>query len=253
MTESRWHMEGLTFTIALEALGRDRLPYPLSYFPDPIEFPDDLDRSRAAAAQRLKSRFDDRLHNALTVLLEPEMRIEVYGFYGPDQTRTVRMHAGITGDTTTLAIQSPGPTRDYGTDVTITTHPTELIAHEIITRLPRLPAGTHRPFHGKRSDLTTPINSRDPIRLSPIEEFQRFFHRPRIGMGEISVFPGYTVDSRPTKNGHGFLWLDYPDDGRYLLTEEGSDEINVVGGAPGEQLRQLQSCFRETLRARAGI
>lgn len=253
MTQSRWHMEGLTFTIALEALGRDRLPYPLSYFPDPLEFPEDLDRSRAAAAQRLRSRFDDRLHNALTVLLEPEIRFEVYGFYGPAQAQTVRMHAGVTGGLATLAVQSPGPTREYGTDVTITTHPTELITHEIITRLPRLTAGTHRPFHGKRSDLNAPINSRDPIRLSPIEEIQLFFNRPRSGLGEISVFPGYTVDSRPTNDGQGYLWLDYPNDGRYLLTEVGPDNIIVVPGPPGEQLRQLRSCLRNIIPARARV
>ncbi|MFF2082613.1 ESX secretion-associated protein EspG [Nocardia sp. NPDC058176] len=248
MTGSTWQMEGLTFTIALEALGRDRLPYPLSWFPRELEFPDDLERSRAAAAQRLATRFDETLYNALAVLLEPEMRVEVYGFYGPDQTQVVRIHAGITGGTATLAVQRPGRTREYGTDITVSTHQSHRIAAEVIGRIPRLAAGSHRSFQGRRSDLHQQTYGRHPTRLSPAEDTQRFFRRPRSGMGEITVLPGFALDSKPTDDGRAFLWLDYPNDGRYLLHEHSADDIAVTPGAPDEILRQLQDRIDATAR-----
>ncbi|WP_278264287.1 ESX secretion-associated protein EspG [Nocardia sp. AG03] len=248
MTGSTWQMEGLTFTIALEALGRDRLPYPLSWFPRDLEFPGDLERSRATAAQRLASRFDEALYSALAVLLEPEMRIEVYGFYGPDQSQVVRIHAGISGHTATLAVQRPGPTREYGTDITVSTHQSHRIAAEVIGRLPRLSAGGHRPFHGRRSEMEQPTYGRHPTRLSPVEEMQRFFRRERIGMGEITVLPGFALDSKPTDDGRAFLWLDYPNDGRYLLHELSADDISITPGPPDELLRQLQERVDATAR-----
>ncbi|MFE3543424.1 ESX secretion-associated protein EspG [Nocardia sp. NPDC059177] len=249
MTGSTWQMEGLTFTIALEALGRDRLPYPLSWFPNELEFPGDYTRSRAAAAQRLAPRFDETLYSALAVLLEPEMRIEVYGFYGPDQTQVVRIHAGISGSTATLAVQRPGRTREYGTDITVSTHQSHRIAAEVVGRIPRFGAGAHRPFHGRRSDLEQPTYGRHPTRLSPVEEMQRFFRRERTGMGEITVLPGFALDSTPTDDGRAFIWLDYPNDGRYLLHELSADDISVTPGAPDELLRQLQERIDATSRA----
>ncbi|MEV6360494.1 ESX secretion-associated protein EspG [Nocardia asteroides] len=236
MTGSRWRMQGLTFTIALEALGRDRLPYPLSYIPDPTEFPD-LDRSRAAAAERLRARLDDHLYHALTVLLEPEYRIEVYGFHGPEQTATVRIHAGISGELATLAVQAPGPTRRYGTEVTISTLPAIRVGQAIVALLPRVTAGSLRPVRGQRSDLDTPADG-TASRTHESAELRRFFRRPRIGTGEISVVRGAAIDSRYSA-GRGFLWLDYPDDGRYLLTDMGSDHIVAVPGTPRAIIRRI--------------
>ncbi|MFE1592264.1 ESX secretion-associated protein EspG [Nocardia sp. NPDC058705] len=250
MTGSTWQMEGLTFTIALEALGRDRLPYPLSYFPNDLEFPGELERSRVAAAQRLAGRFDETLYGALAVLLEPEMRVEVYGFYGPDQNQVVRIHAGISGDTATLAVQRPGSTREYGTDITVSTHQPHRIAAEVISRIPRLAAGGLRAFNGRRSDLEQRTYGQQPNRLTPVEETQRFFNRSRVGMGEITVLPGFALDSKPTDDGRAFIWLDYPNDGRYLLHEHGPDDISVTPGSPEELLRQLQERIDAVARAR---
>ncbi|OQS12818.1 ESX secretion-associated protein EspG [Nocardia donostiensis] len=240
MNGKRWQLDGLAFTIALEAIGRDRLPYPLSYMPEYTEHRADYERLRQHTAQRLQQVFDERFYNALTVLLEPTTRVEIEGFYGPNQTQVVRIHAGIVGDRATLANQQPGPTSEHGRDIIITEHPTRMLAAEIIARLPRTPAGTHHPFRARRSDLNAPIYSHHPTRLSPQEDMQRFLRRPRGGTGEITVYPGYTLDARPTNNGRAFLWLDYPHDGRYLLHHHNTDDFTITPGPPDELMRQLQ-------------
>jgi hypothetical protein len=119
MSENRWRLDGLAFTIAMSAMGRDRLPYPLSYQPEFIEHRDDYERLRVRTAQRLEPVFDERFHRALTTLLEPRVRIEIHGFYGPELSQVVRIHAGLADRVATVAQQLPGPDREHGRDVII--------------------------------------------------------------------------------------------------------------------------------------
>ncbi|CCF64227.1 ESX secretion-associated protein EspG [Nocardia cyriacigeorgica] len=250
MSENRWQLDGLAFTIALEALGRDRLPYPLSFRPEFVEHLDDYERMRMQAAQKVQQVFDERLYNALAILLEPQVRVEIEGFYGPQQSQVVRVHAGVVDQVATIATQQPGPTREHGRDIIITQCRSQSMAAEIVGRLPRYQGGSHRPFRARRSDLNQPVYSHHPTRLSPAEEMNRFFRRPRIGTGEITVYPDYTLDARPTDDGRAFIWLDYPDDGRYLLHHHNHDDLTVTPGPPDELIRQLQDRLRATAATR---
>lgn len=247
MTQNRWQLDGLAFTVALEAFGRDRLPYPLAFRPDFCERAEDFERLRRRAAERVQQVLDRPFYDALAVLLEPKLRVEVHGFYGPRQSQVVRMHAGIVDNVATLALQQPGPTREHGRDIVITRHPASRLAADLIVRLPAAEPGTHPAFQGRREDLRASVYSRHPTRLSPQEQLQRFFRRPRTGTGEITVYPGYTIDSRPTADGRAFIWLDYPDDGRYLLHHH-SQGFTVTPATPDELLRQLQGRINATAR-----
>lgn len=240
MSELRWRFDGLAFRIALEVLGRDRMPYPLSYRHPRVEHRDDYERECAQAAARVQRVFDERLHRALSVLLEPEVRVEVHGFQGPRAEQPVRIHAGISGQVATVAVQHPGRTREHGGDVVLTMCYSHLVATEIAARLPRFAGGRHAPFSARRSDLDRPVYSRHPNRLAPEEELARFVQRPRVGTGEISVHPGIAIDARPTDDGHAFIWLDYPDDGRYVLVNHDADAFSVSPAPVDELVRQLQ-------------
>ncbi|NEW51763.1 ESX secretion-associated protein EspG [Nocardia cyriacigeorgica] len=249
MSEYRWQLDGLAFTIALEVLGRDRLPYPLSFRPELVEHLDDYERMRMEAGQRLQRVFDERFYNALSILLEPQVRVEVEGFYGPQQSQVARVHAGVVDNVATIAVQQSGPTREHGRDIIITQCRSTAMAAEIVGKLPRYAGGSHRAFRARRSELNQPVYSRHPTRLSPAEEMNRFFRRPRIGTGEITVYPGYTLDARPTDDGRAFIWLDYPDDGRYLLHHHSTEDLTVTPGPPDEIVRQLQERLRATAAA----
>ncbi|WP_280505266.1 ESX secretion-associated protein EspG [Nocardia farcinica] len=240
MSEPRWQFDGLAFRIALEVMGRDRLPYPLSYRHARVDHRDDYERERARAARRVRDVFDERLHRALTVLLEPEVRVEVHGFHGPGADRVVRVHAGIAGQVATVAVQQPGPTREHGRDVVLTMCYAHTVATEIAARLPRFAGGGHAPFSARRSDLDRPIYNRHPNRLAPEEELARFVRRPRVGTGEISVHPGIAIDARPTDDGHAFIWLDYPNDGRYVLVNHDADAFSISPAPVDELVRQLR-------------
>ncbi|MFD4354934.1 ESX secretion-associated protein EspG [Nocardia sp. NPDC058518] len=62
---------------------------------------------------------------------------------------------------------------------------------------------------------------------------------PRTSTGEITVYPGYQVDSRPTTDGKAFLWLDYPNDGRYLIQHHDADNFTVIPRPPTELQHRL--------------
>ncbi|MFI5719658.1 ESX secretion-associated protein EspG [Nocardia sp. NPDC051750] len=250
MNGFRRQLDGYDFTLALEAMGRDRLPYPLEFLPPPMAHDDDFQRYRQQCAQRLQKVFDEPLYKALTILLEPEIRIEIYGVHGPQQNRTVRMHAGVVGRVGVLAAQLPGPTKESGGDIVLAQFRADQLAPRLVSGLPPLPAGSHHPIRGRRADLNAPVYSRHPTQLSPLEDMQRFFRRRRAGTGEITVYPGYTVDTRPTADGYAFLWLDYPNDGRYLLHNHNTDDFTLTAGPPGEILRQLRSRMEAAHRVR---
>lgn len=235
----RWQLEADAFAIAVEAHGRDRLPYPLRYQPEIAESLHEYNERRQDAVRRLQARYDEDLHVAFDAVLEPQVRVEIAGLFGPGQEQSVRVYAGIIGDRCTLVVQAPGATRDQGGAVTISTVARAGLAAEIVAVLPRMPGGATPRFQGRRRDMETATYARHPTRLSPAEQVQRFFRRTRIGTGEITVFPGFQMDARPTDDGKAFLWLDYPDDGRYLLQHHDGEDFTVIPGPPAELERRI--------------
>ncbi|MEU8894445.1 ESX secretion-associated protein EspG [Nocardia sp. NPDC048505] len=250
MNELRWQLDGLAFDVLLESVGRDRWPYPLSFLPPFMECHDDWVYARQLAAQRVQGMFDERLYRALVVLLEPQVRIEIHGFQGPELTQVVRMHAGIVDREAVLAVQLPGPDPRHGRDVVLTMGGAQLLTSEIIAKLPRCRAGSHQPFGARRSDLAESEFGGYGMRPSAGQQLNQFFRRPRTSLGEITVYPSIAYDARPTKDGQAFHWLDYPDDGRYLLVNHNDNDLSVSPGSAEELLRQLQYRIESCLRAR---
>ncbi|GAA5042012.1 ESX secretion-associated protein EspG [Nocardia callitridis] len=250
MNESSWRMDGLMFELALEGFGRDRLPYPLRYNIEGVEAYEDYERLRKQARERLSAIATPELHHTLTVLLEPLVRVEMHGLYGRDFAGVVRLHAGMTGRTAAVAVQLPGPTQEYGRDVVLTRcAPTALPGH-IAAALPKCAGGQYPPITGRRSDLDRVEYARHPTRLSHAEQLHRIVRRPRSGLGEVGVFAGGAIDSRPTTDGSGFHWLDYlPADRRYLLHNHDAQEFTLTPG-PLEQIqRELHRLIETTYTA----
>lgn len=243
------------FNQAVRRFDRDRLPYPIRVLPlGPTETPptaEEYERVREAAAQRLAAISDENLHRALRTLLEPRVRVEVHGAYDRGFERVVRIHAGITGQSATLAVQAPGSTKEYGGDIHLQTcAPHELAARVVACLPPCAPGRFATTVRGARSDIGQIEYSRHPGRISRIEQINQVLRRPRSGVGEIGVFAGPAVDSRPTGNPHGFHWMDLlPQDGRYLLIKHSSEEFTLAPGSPDETVRRLQHAIGAVHRA----
>ncbi|MEU1985240.1 ESX secretion-associated protein EspG [Nocardia sp. NPDC019395] len=254
MNGLRWRLEGATFIQAVESFERDRLPYPIRVLPlGPTETPptaEEYERVRAAAEQRLEAIADEGLYLALRTLLEPQVRIEVHGFYDRGFERVVRMHAGIAGEHATLAFQNPGPTKEYGADIDLQTLAPQELAARIVSYLPRCAPGRYPAVRGARADIGKVEYAQHPTRVSRTEAINRIMRRPRSGVGEIGIFAGPAIDSRPTGNPHGFHWMDLlPQDGRYLLVKHGGEEFTLAPGTPDEIVRRLQHGIGTVRRA----
>ncbi|RJO78709.1 ESX secretion-associated protein EspG [Nocardia panacis] len=243
-------MGGLTFTLALEAFGRDRLPYPLRYLPDHLDALDDYARARAEAAQQLVNAADEQLFRTVSTLLNPQVRVEIHGVYGQGLDRVVRVHAGLVGRTAALAAQMPGPTPEYGGDVILFACASEDLPTHLAANLPAFRPGAEPPITGRRSDLAAVEYARHPTRLSHKEKLDRILRRRRSGVGEVTVYPGGAIDARPTADGQGFHWLDYgPADGRYLLIHHNRDEFTLVPGTTDEVTNRLRDLLLGTHHA----
>lgn len=245
MNEPHWRLDGEMFRQAVHAFGRDRLPYPIRVLPlGPTETPptaEEYERARAAAAQRLSRLADERLFTALRTLLEPQVRIEVHGIYDRGFERVVRVHAGLAGESATVAIQQPGPTKEYGGDIRLLSLPGHELAACVVSTLPRCAPGRYAALRGSRADIGRAEYTRHPTRISRTEEINRIIRRPRSAVGEIGVFAGPAIDARPTGNPNGFHWMDYlPDDGRYLLINHSREDFTLTPGTPQELTRRLR-------------
>lgn len=245
MNELQWRLDGEMFRQAVHAFGRDRLPYPIRVLPlGPTETSpttDEYERARIAAAQRLSRLADERLFTALRTLLEPQVRIEVHGIYDRGFERVVRVHAGLAGESATVAIQQPGPTKEYGGDIRLLSLPGHELAACVVSTLPRCAPGRYAAVRGSRADIGRAEYTRHPTRISRTEEINRIIRRPRSAVGEIGVFAGPAIDARPTGNPNGFHWMDYlPDDGRYLLINHSREDFTLTPGTPQELTRRLR-------------
>ncbi|WP_430333947.1 ESX secretion-associated protein EspG [Rhodococcus sp. ACT016] len=226
-----WRFTGLEFQVVWAQLGRDRLPYPLRFRPI-ADTQDDLDRQRRAAAASWAPRLTGTLDRHLAVLADPDVRVEVAGFAGREDGTRIRMHAGIRGDTATLAIQLPGPDADSGGDVLAHGVDPEQIPNAIAAALPVMSTGSRPAMRFRRSDLES---GSGPLLVSAGSTRIRdaaldLLRRPRTGIGEITAFAGAAYDSRPTTDGVGLHWLDFDGDGRYCLRETADIAVTPASG-----------------------
>ncbi|MBM4480982.1 hypothetical protein GS444_16645, partial [Rhodococcus hoagii] len=112
----------------------------------------------------------------------------------------MRLHAGVRGDTGTLAIQLPGPAVDTGGDVLLRGVAPTRIPDAIASALPRIPAGSRSPvrFPPSRPALRSGLGAH----IRRISRVARRGARPAGSAPqrhrEITAFAGVAYDSRPT-------------------------------------------------------
>ncbi|MCM6773941.1 ESX secretion-associated protein EspG [Nocardia sp. CDC159] len=209
-----WRFTAQEFEILWAAYGRDRLPYPLRFRPLVNDF-EVLRQQREAAVAALLAKYTDDLPRALQVLLEPDVRVEIKGFTGPDLAEVIRFHGAIRGSEGAALRQFPGPSEDIGADVLVSYGDPAHVAHQAVAALPPRGPGTRPPLEIRREQVTAERNRPITTPGNVVDQLNTIFKRQRLGLGEVTVLASPAFDSRPTP-GRGFWWMDY-EDGRYYV------------------------------------
>ncbi|MFC7449377.1 ESX secretion-associated protein EspG [Rhodococcus daqingensis] len=234
MSDGHRRLTALEFTVLWERFGRDRLPYPFQ-FRGTATTDEEFRADRRAAAAKVAPMLDESMYEALVALAEPAVRVEVCGFRGAGLESMIRVHAGVGRSCAAVAVQLPGPDLHAGGDVLLTSAPAAQVGTIVVQSIPPVPAGRRRGVSVPRSVTASGGGSimQTASRARGNEERDEFFRRPRTGLGEITVFAGPAYDNRPTGDGRGFHWMDFADDGRYLV--RGSDIVSALP-ARGEDI-----------------
>ncbi|MFQ6393505.1 ESX secretion-associated protein EspG [Nocardia sp. KC 131] len=211
-----WRFTGQEFEILWAAYGRDRLPYPLQFRPAEMDF-SALKRQREAAVDALLGKYAVDLERALDILLEPDTRIESKGFDNRNPLTIYRFHGAVRGRAGATLVQLSGSAFDTGGEVIVSYCPARKVPERAVAALPKMRAGTREPLEVRRETLAADRDRpvRAPYEVSITEQLDRHFKRPRLAIGEITVFSGPAVDARQSF-GRGFWWMDY-EDGRYYV------------------------------------
>ncbi|QNG19316.1 ESX secretion-associated protein EspG [Rhodococcus triatomae] len=233
---TRWRLSPLELLVAYQHMGRDRLPFPLSFRGD-AQTMQEFAEMRRTAAQSVLAQFDDNLHRVLAVLAEPVAQVIACGL--DDGQQLIRVRGGVDRTIGTVAEQFPGPDREAGGDVLLSLCRREHLGSRIADALPTAPPGAKRPPPVHRSDLAEDGGAvlRSAGYVSPRSEALRFYRRPHTGTGEVTVADGTWIDGRVAGKGEMFRWIDFVDDGRYLV--RGEDPITAVPGSPEALAQQI--------------
>lgn len=217
-----WSFTALEFDVLWRLLGRDRLPYPLVHRGDAATEAG-YRAARRAATQRIVPRLSDTLHEVLSVLFAPVVRIEVFGV----NEDAIRVHGAVRSGVGVIARQLPGIDLDSGGDVRITVVPASGLAAAIVAALPPAGRGAGPGVQARPAGAQSGSLLRRAGRLDADEARRRFFDRPRIAVGEVGVLPGTALDWRPSGDGAVVHWTDVAD-GRYLVRGVGGDEATAA-------------------------
>ncbi|MFC9897482.1 ESX secretion-associated protein EspG [Nocardia sp. NPDC127579] len=241
-----WRWSALEFRVLWESTGRDVLPYPLRHRPSEL-IREDYDRTRREAAKRLVAQWDDDLVQAVLVLLEPEVRVEVAGMLGPRKDGRLRLHAARRAEYGALAVQEPGRDPEEAGDVRLSLFAADLLAPAVVRQLPKCARGQGKPIQIPVAELDDPLPvARDHWRPTPREEFETFLRRPSTATIHVAVYPFGSVDNRHTEGRKDFQLTDVENDGRYVTF--GTHTVYIKPTESPRVTRTLSDMITATLR-----
>ncbi len=219
-TTGAWKLSQLEFFIAWQAVGRDRMPFPIE-FHSAAETRSDLERESAGPRSALieRVREDEGIFRALQALAQPRVRVEAFGFRRDGRDRMVRMHAGIDDSAGGVLVQEPGPgpDPDAAGDIRLYLHSPTSAIKRLVSLLPDVPPGAAHGVSINRLDLAPSETWSPAAPNSARTQAIRFLRQPFRTYVEFKVDLGAALDG--WQEGGDYLQVvDFIDQGRYLLT-----------------------------------
>ncbi len=249
MNAREWTVGGLEFRIMMEQIGRDRLPFPLQFRPTAVSAAD-YHRQRHEASISVQGIMDDDLRTALHAVVDPFLRVEVVGHRkAADATAAVkvRAHAAIRHDVAAVLIQQPGLDESTGGNITVKLVAAYGAVRAVLAVLPVAGRGTSPRMIVDRevaysSAQSSPQFEQSVSRRTGEEQVERLFARPRSSRGEILVCAGPAADSRFEEGTTGVQWVDFCDDGRYIVQHASMISVTPASALEVEaEIRKLVS------------
>jgi hypothetical protein len=226
-----WQCGDLEFVERWQACTGERIPPSPLAFRTSIVDPDDLNRQRAQARERVQAFPDPVLDEVIESIARPDIRVTAHGLgANSDETaRCVRIIATRRGPTGYVITQQLGESIWHATGYTITEFPTTTLADVLVRYLPTADRG-----HRGEIDLS-PVLSPDDVDYShhrsvattsaddyedDVERARAFFAAPFDSHGLIAIEQGVSKFGPRGLLRLRLAWRDLVGDGRYALLDE---------------------------------
>ncbi|MFB7876215.1 ESX secretion-associated protein EspG [Nocardia sp. NPDC056064] len=223
-----WHWEPDDFAALWLSDARDRFPRPLHYT-SRFRYREEFETHCRSVRSRYVCEME-AIDLALNTLETAELRVEVSA-----ETRSSRSgkhtHHRIVGVRNYRHAVIASQVVVDGTDGSISVrsgHP-ENLGKRIVGRIPSCGAGRHRAEQFYIRDLISTPDTYfvNVARNTPRERYQRFVDRPMTGLGSALLRTGSVHDR--TDSAILIEWLDFADDGRYILRKN-AERIDIRPG-----------------------
>lgn len=251
MAETSWELSALEFVAAWKQLGGKRMPFPIAFREYRAPSEQDLDapshgdgQRHDTATDRLRIRHGIGLLEAIELLISPIVRVAVCGFEGPHSERMIRAHAAIGRKLSAVIVQAPGPRPDSGGDVVISSHLGAAASCALVAAMPTVHAGRHEGISLPRNRSSISAGLQAKVEVEP-EDAAEFCNRPHLSFGEIAVSKAHCKNARLPDEGTVVQWIDYADDGRYLIRH--SQQLVAKPASPGAVASEIDRLVRAEL------
>ncbi|MGB6052879.1 MAG: ESX secretion-associated protein EspG [Rhodococcus sp. (in: high G+C Gram-positive bacteria)] len=251
MNGRSWTLGGLEFRMLMEHAGRDRLPFPIQFQPT-ADSAADYHRQRHEAAESVARMMDDDLRLAIHTLVTPNVRVEVVGHRSssPISTEKIRGHAARGHEIAVVATQQPADTDRSGGAVTLSLlEPFRAVA-AVLKVLPPADGGTAPRMDVAYADAS--VETQSPLvrragRRTDEDRYEALFSRAPTCAGEILVCTGSAADNRLEESTTGVNWVDFADDGRYLIRH--GAKLCVLPASTPQLVTEIAGLVGEALAA----
>lgn len=223
----RWQLSDLEYVVITEEMTGQSLPHPFTYT-SRIRLRNDYLREKAAVAEYLRETMDGAFREALELLVQPDIRLEISGWdprVDDDPERCIRMLAARRGDRGVLVRQLPGETVQHSGGFTVVECDMLSLATVVVEALPEVAPGRRGSITivREREAQSTDYSFGHSQIFDTFDDSVRtrsasFLAEEVSAIGLIRVVQGRSRFGPRGITSHALSWRDIIGDGRYIIT-----------------------------------
>ncbi|WP_024803488.1 ESX secretion-associated protein EspG [Nocardia sp. BMG51109] len=227
----RWRFSDVELVGLWESEREGALPWPFAALAR-IPYYDDYEQAKHEARARIRADFGPVIHDVITALSRPDIRIAVFGWDDRDRGNPeamVRLLGVRAAGAGFVVKQLPGESIWHSGGYVVIECTAVDLARTAIGELPHAEPGTVEeivlPTYGGRDDVDYEYR-RSVVSEPPIHHrSEEFLRRPTSLIGRIDIVQGRSRFGPRGITHHKLEWRDVIDDGRYSITTDNGDPI----------------------------